>query len=341
MPIEPPPNILGLWSRVNALVEWPDTDEDKMRELATAWGEAAGHAERLRQADVGPLGPNWTDPAGDAFRIEMFYLFSSIQGVSQQMGEYQATTAPFADSVTKAKQGIVDVIMNNLSAYALTLQLDPEIYAAAQQRFVTEIANWIHQHLAALAGQGPTPPPFEPPALPREPSVLARVGDAAGLVSSLAGIAAFVPPATAVAVPLALLGGTVALGAHTLDAMINGPTPTTIPTLVSDGLGFGFGVRTAMAAGDLATYLRWSEPAPAFMHAAGAMTDSPVRQVTGAVGLQSGLVAATSMPSAMMLADPNNEAAQDLRPEAAWSKVGINTLKLLPDSAVGALRIMR
>jgi hypothetical protein len=341
MPIEPPPNILGLWSRVNALVEWPDTDEDKMRELATAWGEAAGHGERLRQADVGPLGLNWPDPAGYAFRTSMFDLSAAIQGVSRQMGEYRATTAAFADSVTTAKQGIVDVIMNNLSAYALTLQLDPEIFAAAQQRFVTEIANWIHQHLAALAGQGPTPPPFEPPALPREPSVLARVGDVAGLVSSVAGIAAFAPPATAVAVPLALLAGTVALGAHTLDAMINGPTPTTIPTLASDALGFAFGVRTAQTAGDLATYLRWSEPAPAVMHAAGLVTDSPVRQVSGAVALQSGLVAATSVPTALMLADPNNEAAQELRPEAAWSKVGINSMKLVPSTAVDALRMMR
>ncbi|RKR91877.1 hypothetical protein BDK92_6305 [Micromonospora pisi] len=346
MPIAPPPTDLGLWPRVNALVEWPDTDEDRVRALAASWGEAAGHVDTLRQFDMGDL-VGWTDQAGDAFRRSMFDLFVATHGVGTGMRDLQTLVTSFADTVAAAKQGIVNTIVRNLPAYALTLQLDPAISPAAQQRFVTDTAAWIQEMLDSLAGQGPTPAPFEPPPLPKEPTVLGTIGDAASVFSSVASLAAFIPGATAVAVPLALLGNAVALGAHGLDMAVNGDqAPTTSVTLASDLLGFGGNlVKAAQNADNLAGLLKGSStpssPARTFEDLAGLVTTNPVKQFEGAVALQAGATAASQVPTVLTWTHPGDIDAQDAKSEATWAKVAINGAKLVPQPALETLRILR
>lgn len=341
MPIAPPPDDLGLWPQVNALVEWPDTDEDRMRTLAASWGEAAGHADTLSQLDLGDLA-SWSDQAGGAFRGTMFELVAATRSVGTSMRELQTAATTFADTVTTAKQGIVDVIVRNLPAYGLTLQLDPAVAGAAQQRFVTEIAAWIRSLLDSLAARVPAPPPFEPPGLPKEPTTLDTIGDVAGIVSGIAGVAAFVPGLTAVAAPLALIAGGVALGAHSLDAVVNGPTSSTAATLTGDTLTLFSGARTAMLASSWADYIRSAEgPSDLMRLAAGTITDDPVRQTQGAVALSSALTVGGQAPNVATLVYPGDTDVQETGSDLTDGKLLLNYGKLLRDPGANLMRFLR
>ncbi|PSL52822.1 hypothetical protein B0I31_111109 [Saccharothrix carnea] len=177
------------WPPVNALVEWPDTDEDVVRLLAAEWGEAAGHTEPLSRLDLGPIGAAWADPPGQAFHGRMTALGTAAGEVGTRMRALQTLAAAFATDVTSAKQTIVDVINANIPLYAKAAQLDPAVAASTQDRFVTEIAAWLNAYLASLAGHGPLPPPFVPPEGPAEEEENwgKTIGDAAGVVSAVAG----------------------------------------------------------------------------------------------------------------------------------------------------------
>ena len=196
---------------------------------------------------------------------------------------------------------------------------------------------------ARLTGRtGPTPAPFEPPTLPKAPTTLDTIGDIAGFVSSVAGIAAMVPGATFVAAPLALLSGGVALGAHALDAAVNGADDSTASTLTSNALGSALGYRTWRNAADFADWMRASEtPAPIINAAAAAVTDNPVQQARGAVALHSALTVGGQAPTVAGWMYPGDIDAQEASENLAEAKVLLNAGKLLPNPAVDALRFLR
>lgn len=352
MPIAPPSSAHDLWPRVNALVEWPDTDEDRMRLLAAEWGEAAGHTEPLSRLDLGPIGAAWADPAGQAFHGRMSALGAAAGEVGARMRALQTLTAAFATDVTSAKQTIVDVINANIPLYAKAGQLDPAVAAATQDRFVTEIAAWLNAYLASLAGHGPPPPPFVPPEGPaqEEENWGKWIGDLAGVVSAVAGTAALIPPLTPFAAPIALIAGGVALAGHAYDFgeelyehVAHGEefdAGAQLTTLVSDGVGLVPGVAalrgTAGAFDSVSGFLTaaastGSDAAPYLRYAADQFTGNAAHAETAAKLVQG---------SASMFAQTPEFYDMSAGGETAAAHVGLagNVAGMVPQSFVNALR---
>ncbi|MFD0205828.1 MULTISPECIES: WXG100-like domain-containing protein [Saccharothrix] len=341
MPIAPPSSAHGLWPRVNALVEWPDTDEDMMRLLAAEWGEAAGHTEPLSRLDLGPIATAWADPAGQAFHGRMTALGAAAGEVGTRMHALQTLAAAFATDVTSAKQTIVDVINANIPLYAKAAQLDPAVAAATQDRFVTEIAAWLNAYLASLAGHGPPPPPFVPPEGPAKEgdgdTVFGEIGKWAGVTSAVAGTLALIPGVNAFAAPVALLAGGVALAANATDMAITGDFD--LATLVGDTLGVLPGVAAIKnaehAITGIGSLLRAAdtgfEAAPLLKAAAEGVFSNPAVSTGVAVGVQGGVSLATQVPAILGWGEEAEGVATAIAANA-------NGVQAIPDRWVNVMR---
>ncbi|MFF1819180.1 alpha/beta hydrolase [Kribbella sp. NPDC058245] len=151
-----PTSAYGLWPKVKALSGWPQTDEEKAVALADAWTQAGTAFDRAATFSTGPGDAAWPDSAGREFSSKTNTAVVKASVTKSDTAQLGRAAASFAQLVTDLKLNITATIDANVTAYGAMLMLPPALYAAAEQTFVTVLANHVKTLMTTAAAQAAT-----------------------------------------------------------------------------------------------------------------------------------------------------------------------------------------
>lgn len=117
MPIPEPPNTDRFWELVKSQSGWPDTDEDGVRELSEAWGQASRMFAAPARISTAPVRAAWPDRAGEAFADAVDVLRDRADQIELSARQEQYYTANLAGVVTNAKTLITDAVVRRIPAF--------------------------------------------------------------------------------------------------------------------------------------------------------------------------------------------------------------------------------
>ncbi|MGW5647185.1 WXG100-like domain-containing protein [Saccharopolyspora sp. NPDC003752] len=110
----------GLWNAVKSTDAefwwWPETDQDRMRELAGAWRDAS-LAFTTPPVHHGEFGEAWPDSAGQIFATHVGHIVAATGVVRLSCVQQGHHVALFADIVEATKSKISNLIFSNSEAY--------------------------------------------------------------------------------------------------------------------------------------------------------------------------------------------------------------------------------
>src|SRR5262245_8023478 len=109
MPVPEPSTEGGLWQAVRPITGWPETDEDRLAQLAADGRSGAQQFTTVGSFDlVGLTGPGglWPDPAGEATGAQAQGTLVNVMGTADGMTMLAGRVDAFADSVRFCKTDI-------------------------------------------------------------------------------------------------------------------------------------------------------------------------------------------------------------------------------------------
>lgn len=155
MGIAQPADGFGLWKAVvERGVEWPETDEDVVAQLATGW---AGARDALTSAatgveDAGRLSlASWPDQVGQDYAAKVQDT-GRLHALASGMGTAAVRAARFEQAVRGTKTSYVNNIAANAPLYGLMGLLPEPFRSTFQNDFAADVATDLQGVLAAGAG---------------------------------------------------------------------------------------------------------------------------------------------------------------------------------------------
>ncbi|MEV6637801.1 hypothetical protein AB0M54_44440 [Actinoplanes sp. NPDC051470] len=153
MGIARPADGFGLWTAVEGMVEWPETDEDVVAQLATGW---AGARDALTTAATGVEGAgrmslaSWPDQVGQDYSAKVQDT-GRWHALASGMGTAAARASRFEQAVRGTKTEYVNSIAANAPLYGLMSLLPEPLRTTFQNDFAAGVATNLNGVLAANA----------------------------------------------------------------------------------------------------------------------------------------------------------------------------------------------
>jgi hypothetical protein len=123
MPVPEPPGEGGLWASVRSVTGWPETDEDRLTQLAQDWRTGAQRFTAGGAVDLSSLGGAWPDSAGEAADARLQGTLVNVMGTGDGMTMLADRVDAFAGSVRGCKIDIGRIVERNIPGYVTARDL--------------------------------------------------------------------------------------------------------------------------------------------------------------------------------------------------------------------------
>lgn len=152
--IPEPPDTFGLWSKVKALSEWPDTDEVAMAALGAACLDMAASHHKAAEVRTDAAALNWTDDAGALFVTRVGTATREAARLAGGMRQLGDDAARFATTVADTKTAIRELVGSAIPAYGALAMLPPVVREYYEGVLVTSLADQVNQAIANAVPTG-------------------------------------------------------------------------------------------------------------------------------------------------------------------------------------------
>lgn len=153
MGIAEPSTEFGLWPRVRAITGWPQTDEVAMGDLGREWSSSQAAYASVARFDHHALSQAWSSEASAAAQDGLGKALRDTDQVATGMGRPAALATALANEVTGLKNGIRDVIHQNLPAFGALRFLPDGVRERSEEMFVNQLAGQVNQMISAAAAR--------------------------------------------------------------------------------------------------------------------------------------------------------------------------------------------
>jgi hypothetical protein len=183
MPVPEPSDESGLWTQVRALTGWPETDEDRLAELAQGWRTGGQQFTTAGQFDLSGLGGLWPDSAGDAAAARIEGTLATVTATGGGMNQVAGRIDEFAFAVRTCKLDIKGIVEANIPVYQQAGQLPPGLREIDQGTIRDQVAAMVDEQIQGcirvIGDLGLSPVPL-PPEQPPNPAGQGRLNDLLG-----------------------------------------------------------------------------------------------------------------------------------------------------------------
>ncbi|GAB1509876.1 WXG100-like domain-containing protein [Actinophytocola sp. KF-1] len=149
--IPEPPATFGLWPRVKAASEWPDTDETAMAALGGAYAAMADSHDGAARVRTDAAAANWTDDAGALFVTRTGAATREAGRLAGEMRTLGRRASRFAEAVTTTKNDIRDLVVSAIPGYGALALLPPLLRPHVEELYVRVLANDVNELIANTA----------------------------------------------------------------------------------------------------------------------------------------------------------------------------------------------
>jgi hypothetical protein len=125
MPVPEPSTAGGLWASVKPFTGWPETEEDRLAQLADAWRSGAQKFTAAGGFDLSGLDSSWPDPAGELAGQRTRGTLNDVMSTGDGMTLMAGRVDAFADLVRGCKIDIGRIVEANIPAYTTARSLPP------------------------------------------------------------------------------------------------------------------------------------------------------------------------------------------------------------------------
>jgi hypothetical protein len=147
MPVPEPSPEGGLWASVKPVTGWPETDEDRLAQLAGDWRSGAQRFSTTGGFDLSGLGGIWPDPAGAAAGVRARGTLVDVMGTGDGMTMLAARVDAFAGSVRGCKIDIGRIVEVNIPGYTTALRLPPGLAESDATNIRTSVIAQINERI--------------------------------------------------------------------------------------------------------------------------------------------------------------------------------------------------
>lgn len=147
MPIPEPSTAGGLWESVKPVTGWPQTDEDRLAQLAGDWRSGAQRFTTTGGFDLTGLGGIWPDAAGEATGERARGTLTAVMGTADGMTMLANRVDAFAASVRFCKVDIGRIVEANIPGYATARGLPPGLAESDATTIRTSVIEQINDRI--------------------------------------------------------------------------------------------------------------------------------------------------------------------------------------------------
>jgi hypothetical protein len=151
--IPEPPATFGLWPRVKAASEWPDTDETAMAVLGNTYTAMADGHDEVAKVKTDAAATTWTDDAGALFVTRTGEATREAGRLAGEMRTLGRRALGFAEAVTTTKNDIRGLILAAIPKYGALALMPPIFRPHFEDLYVRALANNVNE-LISNAAQG-------------------------------------------------------------------------------------------------------------------------------------------------------------------------------------------